>query len=506
MLLELGRAAMTAGHPRSLEHATAALVEAPDSAGRGRATLLLGRVMFEAGRTAEAVRMCQEMVGELDERHPELGRELEAELLSAAIQDLTTLPVAIRWHELRTVDPEPTDRTGCMLLANMALIEVLTCGSRTRATALATAALTDGHLLGESGEITLPAALLSLTLSGQERRSIELWDGVVADQRRRGNVRGFVRASAARGFAAFHLGELDAAVADLRAALELARGDAGLWTIEGFAVGWLLPPLIDAGDLAAAEHEITAMAPRFGAGPLLNVNYLLTARGQLRLAQGRLDDAVADLQECGRRASLWKASGPGVFTWRTHLALALLGRGERDRAAELAAEALRRARAWGAPFPLSEALRVAGLVTDGEAGAALLREAVAVASDAPLQRARALTALGARLRRSGERVAARAPLSAALDLALARGAAAVAGPTQEELLATGARPRRLRTTGAQGLTATERRVAGMAAQGLTNREVAQALFVSEKTIETHLGHAYRKLDISSRTQLGAALG
>lgn len=505
VLLELGRAAMTAGHPRALDHAMAARAEASDTAARGRATLLLGRVMFESGRTAEAVRMCQEMVGELAGRHPELGRELEAELLSAAIQDLTTLPVAIRWHEGR-VEPRPSDRTACMLLANMALVEVLTCGSRARATALATAALSDGHLFGESGEITLPAALISLTLSGQERRSIELWDGVVADQRRRGNVRGFVRASAARGFAAFHIGELDAAIADLRAALELARGDAGLWTIEGFAVGWLVPPLIDAGDLTAAEGEIAEMAPRFGAGPLLNVNYLLTARGQLRLAQGRLDEAVADLQECGRRASLWKASGPGVFTWRTHLALALLGRGERERAAELAAEGVARARAWGASFPLSEALRVAGLVTEGEAGVDLLREAIAVAPDAPLPRARALTALGARLRRGGHRVDARAPLSVALDLALARGATAVAGPAHEELLATGARPRRLRTAGALALTATERRVAGMAARGLTNREVAQALFVSEKTIETHLGHVYRKLDISSRTQLGAALG
>lgn len=506
VLLELGRAAMTAGRPQALDHASAAVAEAPDAVTRGRATLLLARVLFEVGRTADAVRMSQQVIVELDGLEPELTRELEAELLSAAIQDLTTLPVALRWHEERTVDPEPDDRTGCMLLADMALLEVLTCGSRTRAAVLATAALTDGHLYGESGEITLPAALLSLTLCGQERRSIELWDGVLADQRDRGNVRGFVRASAARGYAAFHVGDHDAAIADLRSALELARTEAGLWTIEGFAVAWLVPPLIDVGDLAAAEHELMTVAPRFGAGPLLNVNYLLSARGQLRLAQGRLDDAVTDLQECGRRASLWNVSPPGAFTWQTHLAMALLGRGEPDQAAAQAAEALLRARAWGAPFALSEALRVAGLVTDGAAGTALLEEAVAVAVDAPLQRARALTAQGARLRRAGNRVAARAPLTAALDLALERGATALAGPAHEELLATGARPRRLRTAGAQALTATERRVAGMAAKGLTNREVAQSLFVSEKTIETHLGSTYRKLGITSRTQLAGPLG
>lgn len=76
----------------------------------------------------------------------------------------------------------------------------------------------------------------------------------------------------------------------------------------------------------------------------------------------------------------------------------------------------------------------------------------------------------------------------------------------DELVATGARPRRLRTSGADALTATERRVATMASSGLTDRAVAQALFVSEKTVETHPGSAYRKLAISSRTQLRETLG
>jgi DNA-binding CsgD family transcriptional regulator len=71
--------------------------------------------------------------------------------------------------------------------------------------------------------------------------------------------------------------------------------------------------------------------------------------------------------------------------------------------------------------------------------------------------------------------------------------------------ATGARPRRMVRTGVDALTPSELRVARMAATGMTNREIAQALFVTARTVETHLTHAYPKLGIVSREDLGAAL-
>jgi DNA-binding CsgD family transcriptional regulator len=275
--------------------------------------------------------------------------------------------------------------------------------------------------------------------------------------------------------------------------------------LQGFTTAWLVSALVDTGEHRAAEDALTAVSSWFSTEAPLAAIYLFDARGRLRLAQGRTEDAVADLAECGRRMEERRAFGPGVCGWREHLALALLALGERDRADALVREALRRARVWGVPWALSEALRAAGTVVGGPEGEGLLREAVAVAADAPLQRARALTGLGVALRRTGQRVAAREPLRAALDLALGRGAAALARTAHEELLAAGARPRHLRTGGAEALTPTERRVAAMAADGSTNRAVAQALFVSEKTVETHLGHVFRKLAIGSRSQLGAAL-
>jgi DNA-binding CsgD family transcriptional regulator len=138
----------------------------------------------------------------------------------------------------------------------------------------------------------------------------------------------------------------------------------------------------------------------------------------------------------------------------------------------------------------------------------LLRAAVDELRGSPwrLDLARALVDLGAALRRAGRRVDSRAPLGESMDLAQACGARALAEHARTELLATGARPRRLALTGAASLTPGERRVCHLAASGRTNREIAQDLFVTTSTVETHLRHAYRKLDVRSRGELAAVLG
>ncbi|MDN5751108.1 MAG: LuxR C-terminal-related transcriptional regulator, partial [Pseudonocardia sp.] len=505
VLLDLGRAEMQAGAGAAVTHLTEAVEEAPDVVSRARSSLLLARVLAHSGRFPEAVEVCERAGESLGAADADLAIELTVELLTAATQHVTTRPVAVRWHAGRTGDPEPTRRAACMLLANLALEEVVRAGSRERALRLAELSLTGRHLLDPQAMMSLPSALISLTLSGRPGRAVQVWDEAIALQRARGDMRGFALSSAFRGYAAHYTGDLDATIADTRSALDAVRAAAQPTVTEGFATAWLVYALIDTGDHAGADAELDARAHLLDSGPWSTVNYLLNARGRLRVAQGRFDDAVADLEECGRRAASIDADGPVVFRWRPHLALALLGRGDGDRASAAAEDAVRRARAWGAPLPLAEALRVAGVVASGERGLALLREAVDAATGAPLERARALTALGAALRRAGSRAEARVPLREGLDLALSRGAAAIADLAHEELVATGGRPRRLRVTGAAALTATERRVATMAASGLTNRGVAQALFVSEKTIETHLGSAYRKLGIASRTQLDAAL-
>ena len=116
-----------------------------------------------------------------------------------------------------------------------------------------------------------------------------------------------------------------------------------------------------------------------------------------------------------------------------------------------------------------------------------------------------LVELGAALRRRGERVAAREPLRRALDIAAAGGLVATAERAREELRVTGAKVRRPESTGLESLTPSERRIVDLAAGGASNPEIAQALFVTVKTVEMHLGNAYRKLEISSRRQLAPLL-
>ena len=124
---------------------------------------------------------------------------------------------------------------------------------------------------------------------------------------------------------------------------------------------------------------------------------------------------------------------------------------------------------------------------------------------APVELARALTDHGAALRRAGQRGQARTQLERGLDLAHHWGARRIASRARAELVAAGAKPRRDAMTGRDALTASELRVARLAAEGMTNREIAQALFITTKTASAHLSRGYRKLDITRRDQLAQAL-
>ena len=159
------------------------------------------------------------------------------------------------------------------------------------------------------------------------------------------------------------------------------------------------------------------------------------------------------------------------------------------------------------PRALGIALRVTGLAEGGERGLELLRESVATMRNSPaaLERAHSLVELGAALRRAGDRASAREPLAEVLELAARCGARPLAARAREELKATGARPRRAWRTGLEALTPSELRVVQLAAEGHSNRDIAQQLYVTLKTIEGHLSRAYTKLGISSRSQLSSIL-
>jgi DNA-binding CsgD family transcriptional regulator len=193
--------------------------------------------------------------------------------------------------------------------------------------------------------------------------------------------------------------------------------------------------------------------------------------------------------------------------WRSYAALAAARLGDHDRARALLDEELEIARRFGAPEPIGEALRVRAQLAPAADTVELAREAVAVLAGSELRiaHAKALIDLGAALRRGGHRRDARAPLSEGLDLAHRCGAVVETDRALDELRATGARPRRPALRGVDALSPQERRIATLAGEGLSNREIAEALFLTRRTVEMHLTSAYRKLDVAGRDQLPGAL-
>jgi DNA-binding CsgD family transcriptional regulator len=239
----------------------------------------------------------------------------------------------------------------------------------------------------------------------------------------------------------------------------------------------------------------------------MQAGWLIAARGRLRLAERRPAAALDDLLAAGDLFARLRISSPSIAPWRSDTALAHLALGAQTEARALAAEEVTLARAFNGPRTLGVALRASGLTDGGRRGIELLHQAVRVleGSGARLEHARAIADLGAALRRAGQRAESREILRVALDLAHSHGAIALTERARTELAAAGGRPRRLVLSGLDSLTPSERRVAQLAADGLPNRDIAQNLFITARTVEGHLTHAYQKLAITSREQLPAAL-
>ena len=452
---------------------------------------------------AGAARVFEDALAELPDDETELRDQLEAHWISTCFMDPALRPrVAERLWALLEDSSQVTDP---VLVGTLAATGVLMVGPRSPGLELAERALDDGRLSVEEQPMTVAMAAVALMAGGRLRQAEHVWDRAIAEALSNGAQYAAGIALTLRAHTRMRIGGIAAAEADASAALTHLPGDSTP------QIRWILAPLLDAlverGELEGAArllHEHQDAWPLPDAPESL---FLLVSTARLRAAQRRFGDSTADLRECGRRLDAWGLRNPGFVPWRAELASVLVATGALDDARELAAEAAELAREFDVPRELGMALRSGGMAAGGEAGIALLREAVDVlaGSEAELEHARALVELGAALRREGKRSAARDQLRGGLDQAQRLGATVLAARAHEELVATGARPRRLVLSGVDSLTASERRVAEMASEGLSNREIAQALFVTEKTVEGHLGHAYRKLDIKSRSELPQAL-
>ena len=303
----------------------------------------------------------------------------------------------------------------------------------------------------------------------------------------------------------FRTGALADAAADAEAA-RASYSHAGRLSVLGSATE-LVQALTEQGRYEEAEAALAAAdadGPLEAIGEAYTGTMVLNARARLRLAQGDPRAALADLVAVGRRQAAMREPNPATLDWRSRSAFAYAALDRRAAALALAREELELARRFGAPRAIGIALRTLGAIGDE---LERLEEAVEVlgASPARLEHAYALADLGVALRHRRRVVEAREPLRQALDLAISCGAQPLAERARTELAIAGARPRREQLSGIEALTVNERRVAAMAAGGRSNREIAQALYVSHKTVEKHLTAAYRKLGVGGRDELATAL-
>lgn len=501
VLRALGFAERLVDTEAAIEHLREAIGAAEDSSGVPRLALELGRALQRGNRHAEAIdvlRNGRDVVrGDLG-----MAQSLTAELVSASWWEPDDLQIAEDELAAISEDALVDGYGGDLLRAALAYAEARRGRDRRRAIALAEAALAPGRI-PSTGSRSLYLAGYALTVAGQTESAIAWYEQGYLEGLRRGDDVLAGGCLLFRALAHLHEGDLAAAEEALTQISEHAEFQMMRPYRSAFEA-WIA---LERGNYEAAERVLGAagLPDRLPANGHLMFFHLV--RGRTRFHRLGAEAGAADLLALGEISEALHHTNPAYLPWRPYAALALHGAGRRDEALALAREAVGLAREWGADRMIGVTLRTVGVIEGGSSGLRLLGEAVRVLARSParLEHAKALVEYGAALRRANRRTDSREYLRDGLDIAHRLGAAALREHAKIELAATGARPRRLSVSGVDSLTPSERRVVELAVQDLTNKQIAQSLFVTPKTVEVHLSSAYRKLGISSRRELAAAI-
>ena len=506
VLFELGNAEHELGEMAALGHLREAGETATDPLTRARAFIALAWTAHpNALRQREQLPLYERAVAEVRPHDRELALQLDAARLGALMLN-PDLPVKFEDEAERFRDLPALTAAECLLRSFVAR-QALTGGPIAVAGDLAEQAGAHPALVSQGGN---PLWRTNITICLLEAERYEVAEHLLSrasrHAERNGSPQWLARALWLRGLARHRCGDLRAAEADARAALD----------IQGMRSDYLrspgVVPLIDSlADQGRVEEAEAVMAERGMDGELMPTLFAILpalARGRLRFIAGDYVRARGDLEDALRRIEISR----GVFPWandaRVALVPVLLALGDDDSARAVADEALETAIAAQSLRRIGGALRVSGLVEGGKRGLDLLHRAADTLATSPavLWRAQAYVDLGAALRRDGQAVTARPVLREGMELAHRCGATPLADRAVDELRAAGGRPRRRAGIGADALTASERRVAELAAKGASNKEIAQSLFVTLRTVEMHLSNTYSKLEIRSRHELAGALG
>ena len=500
---------------RNIDLLTEALRYTADPRRRAEIKLVLARALGTAGHLEEAMRAYDDATAEASEVDAELAFAMEVERIAAGI----VVPgygddARARLRSLqRPLDGRSLAQ--CTVLAAMASLAIAQNESPTEAADLAERALGSGAVIdslgsvageGRHGFVAYMQAVFALIYTEHHDAAARYAARGAELARQQGSLVEFVSSTSMLAIVALRRGDLLEAEANAREAVGAAQ-DSDLPLIKPLYISTLVDVLVERDERDEADSLLAAYGLEGEAIGYSPFTFAFLARARFRLAQGRVAEGTADVNSARDRELGISGRRTARLPWRSLTATAHLALGERQAALSLAREEADLAREFGAPRQLGIALRAAGVAEGGAKGLTLLQESIEVLehSAARLELARSLADYGASMRRARQRSASRDPLRRALDLAHRCGGTAVANRAHAELLAAGGRPRRVELSGPDSLTASERRIAEMAAGGMTNREIAQAQFLSMKTVETHLAHVYKKLNLTSRKELANAL-
>jgi DNA-binding CsgD family transcriptional regulator len=502
ILLDLGLAATLVDGRAASVHLRAAYEELDDVEVRARTAVVLTQLLTFTGAPEESYAIGKRAMAQLGPELRDVRRRLEAQAV-----------VAVQWGggllgelDALVAHPAGIDEPGAgarMLESMIALNLAYKAHPVEDSVRLIQRACADGSMIEEDDGLFAAAALIVLGLADRDE-ALDAADAMLERAHRRGSQFGLLGVSLWRGWLHLRRGELDDAAASIRTAQEELAAWHGTSGGDVYAAAHHARVQIEQGNFEGAWRTLDQGLREQLWTSLEATRWWLAIECELLLASARPEEALERSERL--RIEHPHIANPLASTWRSPQARALHRLGRTAEALAVAEENLAIARGYGGPSAVSQAARELGEMR-GDDGLELLGEAVAVVEGTParLELAKSLAALGRALRHARRPSDAREPLRRALELADACGAAGLAEDVRTELYAAGARPRTAALSGAGALTASERRIAALAAEGSSNRDIAQTLFVTPKTVEVHLSNVYRKLGIRSRRELAGAL-
>ncbi|GAA3465929.1 AAA family ATPase [Nonomuraea roseola] len=464
----------------------------------GGDAVVLAKALLWHGHAEDA----RDVLGHL-RKLDELDRDAVAELAVAHAWFRSSCPSFLQ--HLPELTDEQTGGAAHSLSADRrtesadALVRALTQGPLPE-TAVTAERILRGSRLDEMSMDTVESALLALTYTGRADLAAPWCDSFIAEAASRRAPSRQARLSAIRAEIGLRRGDPAAAAADARRALELIPPDS--W---GVAVGGPLGSLLLAGAAMGRHEEFLPPATRPVPEAMLETRFglqYLYGKGRFHLAAGQARQALRDLRLCGELMGAWELDSAEFIAWRLDAAQALIALGEAEEARLLVEEQL--ARSGGSRRVQGMALRVLAATAEKRHRVMLLRQSAELLQDGgdKYELARSLTGLTEAYHEVGEfrRAAVLSRRARALAQECQAGVLSRALPDGGDGAWVGEDP------GARPvLSDAERRVAALAADGYSNREIAAKLFITVSTVEQHLTRVYRKLSVTRRADLPESL-